>query len=60
MEGRVHVVFVLRRPVRQEVTNQGLIIGEAWAKLRAVNDYENDFYYISQLYEENWMPQPTV
>ncbi|KAI0409584.1 hypothetical protein F4802DRAFT_614247 [Xylaria palmicola] len=27
-----------------------------WAKLRESNDYENDFYYISQLYEENWTP----
>ncbi|KAI2628897.1 hypothetical protein GGS21DRAFT_228149 [Xylaria nigripes] len=33
---------------------------KSWTKLRENNDYENDFYYISQLYEENWMPQPTV
>ncbi|KAJ2970781.1 hypothetical protein NUW58_g9594 [Xylaria curta] len=33
---------------------------KSWAKLRESNDYENDFYYISQLYEENWMPQPTI
>ncbi|KAI0848887.1 hypothetical protein F5Y00DRAFT_269827 [Daldinia vernicosa] len=31
-----------------------------WAKLRQSGDYENDFYYISQLYEENWMPQSTI
>ncbi|KAI0460195.1 hypothetical protein F5B21DRAFT_522309 [Xylaria acuta] len=33
---------------------------KSWAKLRESNDYENDFFYISQLYEENWMPQPTI
>ncbi|KAI1157156.1 hypothetical protein F4825DRAFT_467981 [Nemania diffusa] len=33
---------------------------KSWAKLRETNDYENDFYYTSQLYEENWMPQPTI
>ncbi|KAI1083307.1 hypothetical protein F5B20DRAFT_455693 [Whalleya microplaca] len=31
-----------------------------WEKVRQSNDYENDFYYISQLYEENWMPQSTI
>ncbi|KAI1504438.1 hypothetical protein F5X99DRAFT_40880 [Biscogniauxia marginata] len=31
-----------------------------WAKIRQSNDYENDFYYISQLFEENWLPQPTI
>ncbi|KAI1112451.1 hypothetical protein F5Y14DRAFT_421710 [Nemania sp. NC0429] len=33
---------------------------KAWAKLWHSNDYENDFYYISQLYQENWEPQPTI
>ncbi|KAI1814466.1 hypothetical protein GGS20DRAFT_576820 [Poronia punctata] len=33
---------------------------KSWAKLRQSNDYENDFYYISQLFEENWMPQSTI
>ncbi|KAI1173874.1 hypothetical protein F4777DRAFT_420073 [Nemania sp. FL0916] len=33
---------------------------KSWAKLRENKDYENDFYYISQLYEENWTPQPTI
>ncbi|TRX96542.1 hypothetical protein FHL15_002444 [Xylaria flabelliformis] len=33
---------------------------KSWAKLRESHDYEDDFYYISQLYEENWMPQPTI
>ncbi|KAI1447687.1 hypothetical protein F5Y02DRAFT_351050 [Annulohypoxylon stygium] len=31
-----------------------------WAKIRQTDDYENDFYYISQLYEENWTPQSTI
>ncbi|KAI1431146.1 hypothetical protein GGR50DRAFT_106078 [Xylaria sp. CBS 124048] len=32
---------------------------KSWAKLRESRDYENDFYYISQLFEENWTPQST-
>ncbi|KAI0120288.1 hypothetical protein F4776DRAFT_655877 [Hypoxylon sp. NC0597] len=31
-----------------------------WAKIRQTDDYENDFYYVSQLYEENWTPQSTI
>ncbi|KAI1409767.1 hypothetical protein F5Y13DRAFT_87992 [Hypoxylon sp. FL1857] len=31
-----------------------------WAKIRQTDDYENDFYYISQLYEESWTPQSTI
>ncbi|KAI0394005.1 hypothetical protein F5Y17DRAFT_466511 [Xylariaceae sp. FL0594] len=31
-----------------------------WAKLRESRDYENDVYYISQLFEENWIPQATI
>lgn len=27
-----------------------------WEKLRQSNDYENDFYFISQLFEEDWKP----
>ncbi|KAI8623895.1 hypothetical protein F5Y19DRAFT_468238 [Xylariaceae sp. FL1651] len=33
---------------------------KSWTKMRQSNDYENDFYYISQLFEENWMPQSTI
>ncbi|KAI0195968.1 hypothetical protein F4808DRAFT_452796 [Astrocystis sublimbata] len=33
---------------------------KTWAKVRESNDYEHDFFYISQLYEESWMPQPTI
>ncbi|KAI1279149.1 hypothetical protein F5Y07DRAFT_387680 [Xylaria sp. FL0933] len=33
---------------------------KSWAKVRESNDYEDDFFYISQLFEENWMPQPTI
>jgi hypothetical protein len=28
--------------------------------MRQTNDYENDLYFISQLYDENWMPQSPV
>ncbi|KAI0175655.1 hypothetical protein GGR52DRAFT_322585 [Hypoxylon sp. FL1284] len=31
-----------------------------WEKIRQSGDYENDFYYISQLYETNWTPQSTI
>ncbi|XXG93968.1 hypothetical protein Hte_000218 [Hypoxylon texense] len=31
-----------------------------WEKIRQSGDYENDFYYISQLFEENWAPQSTI
>ncbi|KAI1390162.1 uncharacterized protein F4822DRAFT_226236 [Hypoxylon trugodes] len=31
-----------------------------WAKIRQTDDYENDFYYISQLYEDSWAPQSTI
>ncbi|KAI1142703.1 hypothetical protein F5Y05DRAFT_127805 [Hypoxylon sp. FL0543] len=31
-----------------------------WAKIRQSDDYENDFYYISQLFEKNWTPQSTI
>ncbi|KAI0164714.1 hypothetical protein GGR57DRAFT_209438 [Xylariaceae sp. FL1272] len=31
-----------------------------WDKMRQKNEYENDFYYISQLYEENWMPLEVI
>ncbi|KAI1428219.1 hypothetical protein F5Y12DRAFT_782666 [Xylaria sp. FL1777] len=33
---------------------------KSWAKVRESNDYEDDFFYISQLFEENWTPQPTI
>ncbi|KAI0022285.1 hypothetical protein F4780DRAFT_769901 [Xylariomycetidae sp. FL0641] len=33
---------------------------ESWAKVRRSNDYENDFFYISQLFEENWLPQAPI
>ncbi|KAI1847401.1 hypothetical protein JX266_006626 [Neoarthrinium moseri] len=31
-----------------------------WQKTRQSNDYEHDLYFISQLYEENWAPQPPM
>ncbi|KAF2965893.1 hypothetical protein GQX73_g7651 [Xylaria multiplex] len=33
---------------------------KSWQKIRESHDYENDFYYISQLFEENWMPSSTI
>ncbi|KAG9257811.1 uncharacterized protein F5Z01DRAFT_692675 [Emericellopsis atlantica] len=31
-----------------------------WEKVRARGDYENDWYFVSQLFEENWQPQSTI
>ncbi|KAI1374136.1 hypothetical protein F4677DRAFT_461691 [Hypoxylon crocopeplum] len=31
-----------------------------WAKIQQSGDYENDFYYISQLFDESWTPQSTI
>ncbi|KND92033.1 hypothetical protein TOPH_03259 [Tolypocladium ophioglossoides CBS 100239] len=28
-----------------------------WAKLRKLNVYENDYFFVSQLFEENWQPR---
>ncbi|KAI0540779.1 hypothetical protein GGR58DRAFT_511497 [Xylaria digitata] len=33
---------------------------KSWQKIRESHDYENDFYYISQLFEENWTPLSTI
>jgi hypothetical protein len=52
--------FTGKAPSQTRVTDQGVILGKSWTKLRESNDYENDFYYISQLFEENWMPQATI
>ncbi|KAI1341513.1 hypothetical protein F5Y15DRAFT_358607 [Xylariaceae sp. FL0016] len=32
----------------------------SWQKMRESHDYLNDFYYTSQLFEENWQPQSTI
>ncbi|KAI1329626.1 hypothetical protein F5Y16DRAFT_91178 [Xylariaceae sp. FL0255] len=32
----------------------------SWVQMRQANDYGNDLYYISQLYQENWEPQATI
>ncbi|KAK6079123.1 tetratricopeptide repeat domain containing protein [Seiridium cupressi] len=31
-----------------------------WQKVRESNGYENDMYFISQLFEEKWEPQPPM
>lgn len=31
-----------------------------WQKVRQTNDYQNDMFFISQLYEEKWEPQPPM
>ncbi|PNY28529.1 Uncharacterized protein TCAP_01549 [Tolypocladium capitatum] len=31
--------------------------GSDWARLRKLDIYDNDYYFISQLFEENWQPQ---
>lgn len=29
---------------------------DEWAQVRARKDYEHDFFFVSQLYDENWQP----
>ncbi|ROW11141.1 hypothetical protein VMCG_01172 [Cytospora schulzeri] len=31
-----------------------------WDELRAAKEYGNDYYFLSQLYEQDWSPQPTI
>ncbi|ROW18129.1 hypothetical protein VPNG_00090 [Cytospora leucostoma] len=31
-----------------------------WEDLRAAREYGNDYYFLSQLYEQDWSPQPTI
>lgn len=31
-----------------------------WDELRAAREYGNDYYFLSQLYEQDWSPQPTI
>ncbi|KAH8675648.1 hypothetical protein BX600DRAFT_179924 [Xylariales sp. PMI_506] len=31
-----------------------------WQEIRRNSDYEHDFYFTSQLFEQNWMPQPLM
>ncbi|PHH81697.1 hypothetical protein CDD83_3505 [Cordyceps sp. RAO-2017] len=32
----------------------------AWEQLRTDGEYEDDFFFVSQLFEENWKPQSTI
>ncbi|RWA14783.1 hypothetical protein EKO27_g359 [Xylaria grammica] len=53
--------FIRQTKAHIEKHRRGVIKGgKSWQKIRDSHDYENDFYYISQLFEENWMPQPTI
>ncbi|ORY65861.1 uncharacterized protein BCR38DRAFT_483535 [Pseudomassariella vexata] len=49
---KVQVVHTTRRVVQEQK--------KLWEKVRQSNAYENDFYFISQMYEENWLPQPLI
>ncbi|KUI56559.1 hypothetical protein VP1G_03871 [Cytospora mali] len=31
-----------------------------WEEFRAAKKYGNDYYFLSQLYEQDWSPQPTI
>ncbi len=33
---------------------------QQWEQLWASDDYENDYYYIGQLFEPNWQPRSMV
>ncbi|RYP23053.1 hypothetical protein DL765_001308 [Monosporascus sp. GIB2] len=49
---KIKFVLVTRKAVEEHKKH--------WAKIRQSGDCENDFYYISQLYEQNWQPQASV
>ncbi|KXJ95489.1 hypothetical protein Micbo1qcDRAFT_26801 [Microdochium bolleyi] len=51
-ESKTKVVMATRKVVKDQ-RNQ-------WAKIRQSQDYENDLFYISQMYEEHWSPLPTI
>lgn len=34
--------------------------GREWEQLRASGAYEHDFFFVSQLFEDNWKPQSTI
>lgn len=31
-----------------------------WDDLRARGDYEDDYFFVSQLFEESWQPRSTI
>jgi hypothetical protein len=34
--------------------------GQEWVELRDRGEYENDYFFVSQLFEQNWQPQSTI
>ena len=34
--------------------------GRDWEKLKGEGRYEDDFFFVSQLFEENWKPRSTI
>lgn len=39
------------------LTRFGSCTGRQWQDLWEVDDYENDYYFVSQLFEQNWQPR---
>jgi hypothetical protein len=36
------------------------IIANSWKLLREKQDYAHDYYFVSQLYEEEWKPRISI
>ncbi|KAK8114483.1 hypothetical protein PG999_006552 [Apiospora kogelbergensis] len=49
---KIKFVNVTRNIVKEQ--------GKHWDEVRRREDYEDDFYFISQLYEENWAPRTLI
>ncbi|KAK6864677.1 hypothetical protein PG995_001205 [Apiospora arundinis] len=49
---KIKFVNVTRNIVKEQ--------GKHWDDVRRREDYEDDFYFISQLYEENWAPRTLI
>ncbi len=45
------------RPISANHAPSTLSVERQWEELWASGDYENDYYYVSQLFEPNWQPR---
>src|SRR5436305_10763121 len=41
-------------------TNSRAIVEELWRKIKEYGFFEDEMYFVSQLYEEDWQPGPSV
>lgn len=55
-----HSTYTTCRLTREKWLTENSTQEPSWIQMRQTNDYGNDLYYISQLYQENWEPQATI